>query len=42
MSITTPTTATNHTFCSADGSTIAYLTEGSGPAVILIPARFRF
>lgn len=35
MSITT--TATTHTFCSADGSTIAYLTAGHGPAVILIP-----
>jgi pimeloyl-ACP methyl ester carboxylesterase len=35
MSITT--TATNHTFRSTDGSTIAYLTEGRGPAVILIP-----
>lgn len=30
-------TATAHTFCSIDGSTIAYLTEGSGPAIILIP-----
>jgi pimeloyl-ACP methyl ester carboxylesterase len=38
MSITTLTaTATNHTFHSADGSTIAYLTQGLGPAIILIP-----
>jgi pimeloyl-ACP methyl ester carboxylesterase len=37
MSITTLTTATNHTFRASDGSTIAYLTEGCGPAVILIP-----
>lgn len=35
MSITT--TQTDHTFRSTDGSTIAYLTEGLGPAVILIP-----
>jgi pimeloyl-ACP methyl ester carboxylesterase len=35
MSITT--TQTNHTFRSTDGSSIAYLTEGLGPAVILIP-----
>lgn len=38
MSNTTLTAAAiNHTFRSADGSTIAYLTEGLGPAVILIP-----
>lgn len=37
MSITTLTTVTNHTFRSADGSTIAYQTAGLGPAVILIP-----
>lgn len=37
MTITPLTTATSHTFCSTDGSTIAYLTEGCGPAVILIP-----
>lgn len=36
MSITT-TTMITHTFRSADGSNIAYLTEGLGPAVILIP-----
>ncbi len=35
MSITT--TTTNHTFRASDGNTIAYLTEGAGPVVILIP-----
>jgi hypothetical protein len=40
-STTTPTTTSNGTLSSArslDGATISYLTMGSGPAALVIPA----